>query len=196
MEHPTDDRQTHSMEEADALASRAAIMSKRLLAIGTTQALRQRYSNIHYGQLLLKTAPHSTLAEMQGLKDWVLTNIPGARLEREPLGGQVRFTVPGPNASASHANGANGVNGVPRPKESGHSDGDDETLREEGENGNGGTPAIKLIEQLEREKDNLGVEYYSVGGATLENVFLSVVRENNVMEENEEKKRSWWLRWL
>jgi len=34
---------THSMEEADALASRVGVISKTLLDIGTTQHLRQKY---------------------------------------------------------------------------------------------------------------------------------------------------------
>ncbi|KAF6515687.1 hypothetical protein HZS61_004428 [Fusarium oxysporum f. sp. conglutinans] len=38
---------THSMEEADELATRVAIMSKRILAIGTSQQLRKQYSNAH-----------------------------------------------------------------------------------------------------------------------------------------------------
>lgn len=52
------------MEEADTLATRTAIISKRLLAVGTTQALRKRYSNIYYVNILLATAPTSTPAEM------------------------------------------------------------------------------------------------------------------------------------
>ncbi|KZL73342.1 Nod factor export ATP-binding protein I (ABC transporter), partial [Colletotrichum tofieldiae] len=55
---------THSMEEADTLAHRAAVMSQGLLAIGTTQALRQRYSKTYYVQILLKTAPSSTVEKM------------------------------------------------------------------------------------------------------------------------------------
>lgn len=150
---------THSMEEADFLASRAAIISKRLLAVGTTQALRERYSNKWYGQLLLKSAPNSTAAEMDMVKHWVLEGVEGASLEREVLGGQVRFVV--------ENTGQNKDSGV-----------------------------VGLITKLEREKDKLGIEYYSIGGATLENVFLGVVRENNVREMDEEdggKLR--WLKW-
>ncbi|KAF4469052.1 ABC transporter [Fusarium albosuccineum] len=144
---------THSMEEADTLATRTAIISKRLLAVGTTQALRKRYSNVYYVSLLLKTAPNSTAEEMERVRRWVLAALPGAQLERDMLGGQVRFTIPG------------------------------------------ASPVARVIELLELSKDEVGAEYYSIGGATLERVFLSVVRENNVQEEDGlEKGRVW--RWL
>ncbi|KAM5356058.1 hypothetical protein ACJ41O_002704 [Fusarium nematophilum] len=144
---------THSMEEADTLATRTAIISKRLLAVGTTQALRRRYSNVYYVSLLLATAPTSAPEEMDGVRSWVVASLPGAQLERDMLGGQVRFTIPG------------------------------------------ASPVARIIELLERSKDEVGVEYYSIGGATLERVFLSVVRENDVQEEDGvEKGRAW--RWL
>lgn len=149
---------THSMEEADTLANRAAIISKRLLAVGTTQALREKYSNVYYVQLLLKTAPHSTNEEMQALSAWVQEAIPGAALERKTLGGQVRFTIPG------------------------STNGDRNSV-------------VDLIQLLEKEKDARGVEYYSIGGATLERVFLSVVRGNNVDEEDGSEKRRRFGKW-
>lgn len=139
---------THSMEEADTLATRAAIISRRLLAVGTTQALRQKYSNLYYVGLVLRSAPTSSDDEMACVRDWVHDRVPGAQLERDMLGGQVRFTIPG----AADAGGR--------------------------------SPVAALIELLEREKDDMGVEYYSIGGATLEKVFLSVVKENNVQEED------------
>jgi ABC-type multidrug transport system ATPase subunit len=138
---------THSMEEADALATRAAIIAGRLLAVGTTQALRERYSNLHHVSLLLSSAPASSDKEMAAVREWVQESIPGARLERAMLGGQVRFTIPGTDAT-------------------------------------GWSPVPAVIELLERERENVGVEYYSVGGATLETVFLSVARENNAQEED------------
>lgn len=138
---------THSMEEADTLATRAAIISKHLLAVGTTQALREKYSNVHYVSLLLKSAPNSTVDEMLQLRAWIYEHIRGAQLEREMLGGQVRFTIPGVGPD-------------------------------------GRSPVCGLIEFLEMKKEEFGIEYYSIGGATLERVFLNVVRENNVQEED------------
>lgn len=146
------------MEEADALATRAVIISKRLLAVGTTQSLRDKYSNVYYVSLLLRSAPTSSIEEMEGIRSWVLDRFPGAILERDMLGGQVRFTIPAINTF-------------------------------------GHRPVAGVIDLLDGNKDNLGIEYYSVGGATLERVFLSVVRENNVQEEDgTSHKRQLWQR--
>ena len=89
---------THSMEEADTLATRAAIISGRLLAVGTTEALREKYSNVYYVTVLLASAPNSDHEEMASLQSWVSDNFPGSQLERKMLGGQIRFTIPGTNA--------------------------------------------------------------------------------------------------
>lgn len=138
---------THSMEEADTLANRAAIISKKLLAVGTSEALRERYSNVYYVSMVLSSAPNSTEEEMRNVRAWVQDSIPGSQLEREMLGGQVRFTIPGTD-------------------------------------GQGRSPVPPVIDLLEREKANVGIEYYSISGATLENVFLSVARENRAQEED------------
>lgn len=135
------------MEEADTLAHRTAIISQRLLAVGSTRALREKYSNVYYVSILLKSAPTSSVEEMERVQSWVQERIPNAMLERDMLGGQVRFTIPGIDAQ-------------------------------------GGRPVAGVIELLEKRKEAMNIEYYSVGGATLENVFLSVVRENNVLEED------------
>jgi ABC-type multidrug transport system ATPase subunit len=153
---------THSMEEADALASRAAVLADgRLLAVGSTEALRSRYCREFYVQLLLSSAPASTPTEMRAVTDWVRASVPGARLEREALAGQVSFTIPGLDSDSHGAR----------------------------------DPVIELIRLLEKEKEARGIEYYSIGGATLERVFLSVVRENNVKEEDLEAKRPWYRIW-
>ncbi|GKT71574.1 ATP-binding cassette sub-family A member 9 [Colletotrichum tofieldiae] len=79
---------THSMEEADELATRVAIMSKRILAIGTSQDLRKRYSNVYNVHLVLGTAPGSTPAEMQNVETWVRQVFPEASFDAVNLGGQ------------------------------------------------------------------------------------------------------------
>ncbi|RBQ90155.1 hypothetical protein VDGD_07300 [Verticillium dahliae] len=85
---------THSMEEADELATRVAIMSKRVLAIGTSQELRQRYSNVYDVHLVLATAPGSTRSEMHSIESWVHQVFPEASFDAASLGGQVRFVMP------------------------------------------------------------------------------------------------------
>ena len=151
---------THSMEEADALATRAAIISRRLLAVGTTKELRDRYAHVHYVSILLSSAPASTQEEMTHLRDWILGTVPGAKMERDIMGGQIRFTIPG--AVENQRN----------------------------------NPVASLIDMLEREKERKGIEYYSIGGATLENVFLNVVRDNNVEEEDGNGEGSFLKRWI
>lgn len=142
------------MEEADTLATRAAIISKRLLAVGTSQDLRHRYSNVYHVSMILRSAPSSTPGEMEALRSFIHQHISGAKLERDMMGGQLRFTVPGGDASSGNI--------------------------------------ASVISLLEENKEQLGVEYYSVTGATLENVFLSVVRANNVQEEDGEGQANTW----
>ena len=47
---------THSMEEADALASRSSILAKKMLAVGTNDALRKRWGDGYYIHLVLNSA--------------------------------------------------------------------------------------------------------------------------------------------
>ncbi|TID04547.1 ABC transporter A family member 5 [Colletotrichum higginsianum] len=161
---------THSMEEADTLAHRAAVLSRRVLAIGTTRALRQRYSNLYYVRILLKTAPLSTSEEMASIRAWVEDRVPGTTMEREALGGQISFTVPGSRNQDMEKT----VNGQNATKS------DIGTI-------------FDLIRLLEESKKNRGIEYYSIGGATLERVFLNVVKENGITADEDQKiRKRWW----
>ncbi|ORY66061.1 uncharacterized protein BCR38DRAFT_465071 [Pseudomassariella vexata] len=151
---------THSMEEADALATRAAIISKRLLAIGTTQELRKRHSNEYHVHLILKSAPLSTAEEMQMVASWVSSTFPNVQFEGENLGGQVRFIVQADSQIPSESSAPESF------------------IR-------------YLIETLEDRKVHLRLECYSIGAATMERVFLSVIKECDEIEDEDEKK-SWW----
>lgn len=197
------------MEEADALATRAAIVSKRLLALGTTQTLRQRYSNVYHVQLILATAPHSSAEETERVEDWVRrTWGAAAHFELANLGGQIKFTIPSSVAAHQHLVAASSSDkdgkagpqttvvelpAIERPESSG-SDGDLSSLGQPNAAGSSHkSVGLQLIETLEANKDHLGLQYYSIGAATLERVFLGVVRENNVAEEDGEvRKRAWW----
>lgn len=86
---------THSMEEADALASRAGILAKRMLAMGTIDNLRERFGDAIHVHLVSKTAPHSTDEEMARMREWILEAIPDADVEEKTYHGQLRFSVPG-----------------------------------------------------------------------------------------------------
>jgi ATP-binding cassette subfamily A (ABC1) protein 3 len=85
---------THSMEECSALASRAGILAKRMLALGTTEQLRRKYGDKYLVHIVLSSAPHSSTAEMDAVKSWVATSFPSAELEPRIFGGQLRFSIP------------------------------------------------------------------------------------------------------
>ncbi|KAK7942834.1 ABC transporter [Apiospora aurea] len=85
---------THSMEEADALANRAGILAKRMLAMGPVENLRQRFGDALYVHLVSRTAPHSTPEEMERVQAWVKRTFPGADVEEKTYHGQLRFSVP------------------------------------------------------------------------------------------------------
>ena len=166
------------MEEADALATRAAIISKRLLAIGTTQELRHQYSAGCQVQLVLKTAPTSSTEEMGRIEMWATQEFPDATFESQSLGGQVRFVV----RAASQ---------IPEQQECDAAD----DLRIAGtplKSSSRKSSIVALIQKLEAHKEEMGIEYYSVGAATLERVFMSVVKENNILEDDERDKRRRW----
>ncbi|TQW00331.1 ABC transporter [Cordyceps javanica] len=154
---------THSMEEADRLAGRTAIMVGRMLAVGSTAQLRRRYGGGNSVSLTLRSAPASTREEMEAVLAWVRQRAPGSvTLERDMLRGQIRFML------------------APPPQE-----------EAEAEQAEGPPPAIALWNMLDENKDELGIAFYSIGGATLANAFMNVVRANHVREENSEaKKRS------
>ena len=84
----------HSMEECSALASRAGIIAKRMLALGTTEQLRRKYGDKYLVHLVLSSAPYSPQTEIESVKTWIATAFPGAELEPRSFGGQVRFSIP------------------------------------------------------------------------------------------------------
>ena len=49
-----------------------------------------------------------------------------------------------------------------------------------------------LIETLEAQKEALGVESYSISAATMESVFMKVVKESDAVEHEELNRRKWW----
>lgn len=184
---------THSMEEADALASRAAIVARRLLAVGTTQQLRKAHSNEYHVHLILRSAPLSSPEEMGRVADWVRAAFPDVQFEGRNLGGQVRFLVPAESETV--------------PAYAPFVFGDDNNVQggtaaagQIGRVGQGKQQQPKkpsfvryLIETLEKSKDQLGIDCYSIGAATMERVFLSVVKESDAVEDNEvAEKKPWW----
>lgn len=83
------------MEEADVLATRVAIISRRILTLGTTEYLRRKHGNIYHIHIVLKSAPTSTKEEVVRVEQWVERSFSGVCLD--PYGnyhGQIKFSIP------------------------------------------------------------------------------------------------------
>lgn len=171
---------THSMEEADKLATRVGIMKRKMLALGSVNELGNKYGDAWVVQLVLKSAPETTEEEMAGVREWVQSNVPGAQLDkwgsRGGGHGQLRFRVLKTAALGHPDQSAN---------EKSQTDVEElsltQTRTKDAMAEIGGIPG--LIQLLETNREKLGLEYYSVSPTTLDEVFLRVVGE----EEEEEK---------
>ncbi|KAI1918089.1 hypothetical protein LOZ61_000205 [Ophidiomyces ophidiicola] len=169
---------THSMEEADALANRAGIMAKRMLALGTTDYLRRRHGNAYYIHVVHKSAPHTSDQDMENIRSWVSDVFPGTSIEQKTYHGQLRFSIRSPGSSTAGA--------LPEITTSDHPDSisphvDDASLQRNAESVN----ISKVFSLLEESKADLGIEFYSVSQTTLDQVFLSIVGKHHVDEEGE-----------
>lgn len=154
---------THSMEEATALANRAAIMDKRILAIGSPAELVNRYgSGVYQLHIVHQKGSAATTQELENIQHWILENCAGARSRSLGVGsgamhGQLRFQVIIENNATTHRNheisgdGAYDSNAVPS------------------------RGLVRLLELLEESKERFDVEYYSISPMTLEDVFLEIV---------------------
>lgn len=164
---------THSMEEADALANRAGIMAKRMLAMGTTDHLRRQHGDAYYIHLVMKSAPHTSEEEIGNLKSWVFEHFPGAVIEDKTYHGQIRFSVPVERDEARHetkmaiaaiAEDVDEIKGGMFVKRNDRGIG-------------------SLIAMLEDHRERLKLEHYSVSPTTLDQVFLTIVGKHEVEEE-------------
>ncbi|GKT44087.1 ABC transporter A family member 3 [Colletotrichum spaethianum] len=165
---------THSMEEADALASRAGILARRMLAVGTTEDLRHRFGDALHVHLISKTAPHTTPQETEHLRQWVMATLPGADVEEKTYHGQMRFSVPG--------------------KEVIRAFGGDKVKEITPANDISSSAVGQLAVMLEEQREYLGINHFSVSPTTLDQVFLTIVGKHNIQEEGYKapEKKSWW----
>lgn len=167
---------THSMEEADRLATRVGIMKRRMLALGTGKELGERWGEGCVVQVVLKSAPETTEAEMNQVKSWIGERVRG--VEFEEWGGKggghglLRFRVKKEGLVEEKREADDKAGGIVVQ----------EGTEELKEGRPIGGPAVAqgldtpgLIELFEAHKDELGVEYYSVSPTTLDEVFLRVV---------------------
>lgn len=176
---------THSMEEADALANRAGIMAGKMLALGTTDYLRRKHGDSYYVHLVHQNSPHSSDQDMDRIRSWIVSHMPHANVEQATYHGQLRFEIPTSTSSIdSHgsvveigdSDGAEGDVGGMESSEGGEKSGPERRMT--------ATSISELFAALESAKQELGIEYYSVSRATLDQVFLNIVRKHNVEEED------------
>ncbi|KAF9771105.1 hypothetical protein IL306_011270 [Fusarium sp. DS 682] len=171
---------THSMEEADALAGRAGILARRMLALGTPDNLRHRFGDALHIHLVAKTAPRTTDEEMDRMTNWIRQTLPSADVDEKMYHGQIRFSVRAGQVLAATSG---------RREEEITRDNDLDLSQ---------SAIGHLVVLLEENKEQLGVGHYSVMPTTLDQVFLTIVGQHNVKEENsEEKEQSIWRKiWM
>jgi len=159
---------THSMEEADALALRAGILAKSMLATGDVGTLRKRFGDRLHVHVVAQSAPHTSRDEMARVRDGVRGLLPDAVIEDEAgAAGQVRFSVP--------------AAGVPRARVTG-------AVADSDEESDSANAIGRLLLLLEDNKVTFGARYYSVSPTSLNDVFLAIVGEHQVKEEGEENE--------
>ncbi|QIX02499.1 hypothetical protein AMS68_008016 [Peltaster fructicola] len=167
---------THSMEEADALADRAGIMARRMLALGTSDQLRKKHGDAYHVHLVHKDAPYTSEADMDDIKAFIRRTFSGAEVEDRTFHGQLRFSVPNDRTQARNEPDVQDTDAIQSKK------GAIATVVSSSGVSRSGIAA--LFAELEANKEKLGFEYYSVSQATLDQVFLSIVSKHNVEEEN------------
>lgn len=148
------------MEEADALADRAGIMAKRMLAIGSTDHLRKKHGHLLYVHLVMGSAPHTSDEEIASVRTWIENALPDADLDAKSFHGQIRFALPV------------------------------QQTMEKRELNNGGSLMGDLIRLLEINRERLGLEHYSVSPTSLDQVFLAIVGKHDIEEENYNRGRT------
>ncbi|KAF5346171.1 hypothetical protein D9758_009923 [Tetrapyrgos nigripes] len=146
---------THSMEEASALSTKVGILAKRLLAVGTTESLSERFATyeVHF---TCRTREEVSRAQL------LMSRIPGSRLADDVA---TRFEVPIRSPS-------NKEEDVPPSEPS--------------------SRTVTLAELFHILSESGDFSEYTVEKASLESVFLKVIRQNNVVEEDVDKRKPWW----
>ncbi|KAH7324597.1 ABC transporter [Stachybotrys elegans] len=167
---------THSMEEADALATRAGIMARHMLALGTTEGLCRQFGDTLHVHLVAKTAPYSTVEEMEQMRRWVMETFTGAEVEKDTYHGQMRFSIPTSSVFESQAL-------VSRSRPASETE---------------GSAIGQLLLILEENKEALGIAHHSVSPTTLNQVFLTIVGQHDVQEEGyrSSEKKPWYKKTL
>ncbi|KAH8904454.1 P-loop containing nucleoside triphosphate hydrolase protein [Coniochaeta sp. PMI_546] len=178
---------THSMEEADALAGRAGILAKRMLAMGTSKQLRQRFGDALHVHIVCKGAPRTSDGDVAVVRTWIQREMPEAQVEDKTYHGQMRFSIPARAVVRRTGNTVGGEKGTEKDAI--------ETVDEIKGSTSSESAIGQLVVLLEENKEMLGIEHYSVSPTTLDQVFLAVVGRHGIQEEGyevREKKKAWW----
>ncbi|OCL07698.1 ABC transporter [Glonium stellatum] len=165
---------THSMEEADHLADRVGVLAKRMLDIGSTAHLRNKHGYGFHIHLISKSAPFTSVDEMEKVRLWIEENLPGAQQEGKPYHGQMRFNIP---AQKHLSEPEQKQNNKKVPETFIHEETGMPSTRD-------GISIGALFVLLEENKDVLGLEFHSVSPSTFDEVFLRVVEKHNIGEED------------
>ena len=128
---------------------------------------------MYHVHLIHREAPHTTSADMDRLREWVKTTFPGSEIEQKTYHGQLRFSVP--TTSAPLRGKDEGIDEDGRCEIQQHSD-------SRPSSGTGNNCTRDLFVLLERNKDSLGFQYYSISQTSLDQVFLTIVGMHNVQE--------------
>lgn len=185
---------THSMEEADRLATRVGIMKRRMLALGTGRELGERWGDGVVVQVVLRSAPGTTAEEMDAVKAWLARRVEGVEFEKWGSGGSahglLRFRV--------RKDGVAGRDGIEKEgslvqqKEAEIAGDKSTTTIAASEDKTEVLDTAGLIQLFEAHREELGIEYYSVSPTTLDEVFLRVVGREEEEDQHVSSKKSWW----
>jgi len=179
---------THFMDEADHLGDRIGIMSKGQLAcLGTSQTLKTQYGSGH--DLQMKTERG---VDVEAVIQLVKVLVPASEVIEQPSSQFVKIRLLGFGADVSElTTTTTTTTTTTNPLSAGVASGQLEILRQES---GSVTPShhrpvadlLELLEVLEREKSRIGLQMYSIGQATLEQIFLRIANaENDVSQESE-----------
>ncbi|KAL8962590.1 MAG: hypothetical protein Q9193_001032 [Seirophora villosa] len=181
---------THSMEEASTLSDRTAIVDQRLLTIDTTSELTRRHGGgVYHVHIVLANGPASTTEEMQTVREWVADSFKGAivhdRLFPDSRG-QLRFQIVTATNVPSSMSGSEPSSTTSEPTETEvkHCEDDGIAIAPPTGEVTGNTASdqlIAMLDTLEAAKERLGIGYYTIGQATLEDVFLDVISRNRAL---------------
>jgi len=147
---------THSMEEADALCHRIAIMKQgQLLCIGPSQHLKSKFGGGY--RIEIKTSPDSS---RERLESFMKINFPQARLVE------------------SHGN----MHYYELKFRDERPDGDESLPEDAASSREPELSLAVLFSRLHGGKEEIGIVDYSVSQTTLEQIFIKMVKEETIEE--------------